>query len=628
MAEVKGEERAMVRVKICGITNLEDALAAAEAGADLLGFVFYPPSPRYVTLERAREIIAALRQSVGAVREPPLLTVGVFVDEELSRVREAIWKCDLDYAQLHGGEPPAYVAALGGRAIKALRVRSAADVERLGAYQAAAYLLDAYHPTKPGGTGEVWDWGLAVAAKRYGPVILAGGLTPDNVAQVVRRVWPYGVDVSSGVESAPGEKDHDKMRRFVAAVRNEGKNLKARPESSKPFGSHPDEKGHFGPYGGRFVPETVMPALEELEVAFQEASVDGSFQAELEELLANYAGRPTSLYLARRLTAHCGGARIYLKREDLAHTGAHKINNALGQGLLARRMGKRRLVAETGAGQHGVAVATVAALLNMECVIYMGVEDMHRQAPNVSRMLLLGAEVREVDAGSRTLKDAINEAIRDWVTNVRDTHYLLGSALGPHPYPLIVREFQAVIGQEARAQILAAEGRLPDVLIACVGGGSNAIGLFHAFRDDGVRLVGVEAGGLGIETGSHAARFADALRGRVGVLHGTRSYLLQDEDGQILSTHSISAGLDYPAVGPEHSYLRDLGRAEYTYATDQEALDAFRLLCRLEGIIPALESAHAVAEACKRACQMGGDSMMIVNLSGRGDKDLDQIPTQ
>lgn len=389
--------------------------------------------------------------------------------------------------------------------------------------------------------------------------------------------------------------------------------------------SVPDARGYFGPYGGRFVPETVMPALEELEAAFHEAWADAAFRNELEELLTHYAGRPTPLYLAGRLTAYCGGARIYLKREDLAHTGAHKINNALGQGLLARRMGKGRLVAETGAGQHGVAVATVAALLGMECVIYMGVEDMRRQAPNVARIRLLGAEVRGVDAGSCTLKDAINEAIRDWVTNIRHTYYLLGSALGPHPYPLIVRQFQAVIGQEARQQILEVEGRLPDMLIACVGGGSNAIGLFHAFRDDPVRLIGVEAGGWGIDTGKHAARFADPLHGRVGVLHGTRSYVLQDGDGQILSTHSVSAGLDYPAVGPEHGYLRDLGRAEYTYATDEEALEAFRLLCRLEGIIPALESAHALAEAIKRAPELKGDRMILVNLSGRGDKDLGQI---
>ncbi len=387
----------------------------------------------------------------------------------------------------------------------------------------------------------------------------------------------------------------------------------------------PDESGHFGPYGGKFVPETLMSALDELEAAYREAQADAAFQEELERLFRDYAGRPTPLYLAERLTAHCGGARIYLKREDLAHTGAHKINNTLGQGLLARRMGKHRLIAETGAGQHGVATATVAALLGMECVIYMGTEDMRRQAPNVDRMRLLGAEVRPVDAGSRTLKDAINEAIRDWVTNVRTTHYLLGSVLGPHPYPLIVRDFQAVIGREARQQILEAEGRLPDMLIACVGGGSNAMGLFHAFRRDPVQLIGVEAGGLGIETGKHAARFADPQRGRIGVLHGTKSYVLQDDDGQILTTHSISAGLDYPAVGPEHSWLRDQGRAEYTYATDQEALEAFRLLCRLEGIIPALESAHALAEALKCAPEMDAEQVIIVNLSGRGDKDLENV---
>ena len=387
----------------------------------------------------------------------------------------------------------------------------------------------------------------------------------------------------------------------------------------------PDERGYFGPYGGRFVPETLIPALDELVRAYEEARADPAFTCELEGLLHDYAGRPTPLYFARRLTAYCNGARIYLKREDLAHTGAHKINNTLGQGLLARRMGKGRLVAETGAGQHGVATATVAALLGMECVIYMGSEDMRRQAPNVERMRLLGATVRSVEAGSCTLKDAINEAIRDWVTNVETTHYLLGSALGPHPYPLIVRDFQTVIGREAREQILATQGRLPESLIACVGGGSNAIGLFHSFLGDPVKMVGVEAGGWGIETDKHAARFADPKKGRVGILHGTRSYVLQDDDGQILATHSISAGLDYPSVGPEHSRLRDLGRAEYVYATDKEALEAFHLLSSLEGIIPALESAHAVAEAIKRAPGMAGDETIIVNLSGRGDKDLESV---
>jgi tryptophan synthase beta chain len=382
----------------------------------------------------------------------------------------------------------------------------------------------------------------------------------------------------------------------------------------------------YGPYGGAYIPETLVPAVRELETAYDEAIADPAFRDELRRLLREYAGRPTPLMLARRLSEALGGARIYLKREDLAHTGAHKINNALGQALLARRMGKRRIVAETGAGQHGVATATVCALLGLECVVYMGTMDMARQRLNVFRMRLLGAEVRPVDAGSRTLKDAINEAIRDWVTNVHTTHYLLGSALGPHPYPRIVRDFQRVIGDEAREQILAAEGRLPDVLVACVGGGSNAIGLFYPFLGDGgVALVGVEAGGEGIESRRHAARFVDPTMGRLGVLHGTQTYVLQDPDGQIALTHSISAGLDYAAVGPEHAWLRDTGRAEYTYATDAEALEALQRLSALEGIIPALESAHAVAEAIKRGPRMAPDQLMIVNVSGRGDKDMSTV---
>ena len=384
----------------------------------------------------------------------------------------------------------------------------------------------------------------------------------------------------------------------------------------------------FGAYGGSFIPETLAPAVRELEAAYEEAMNAAAFREELGGLLRDYAGRPTPLTLAGRLTDALGGARIYLKREDLAHTGAHKINNALGQALLARRMGKRRIVAETGAGQHGVATATVCALLGLDCVIYMGTTDIERQRLNVFRMKLLGAEVCPVSAGSCTLKDAINEAIRDWVTNVETTHYLLGSALGPHPYPRMVRDFQRVIGEETRRQILATEGRLPDLLIACVGGGSNAIGLFHPFLDDeGVKLVGVEAGGHGIESGNHAARFADPSMGRLGVLHGTQSYVLQDADGQIAMTHSISAGLDYAAVGPEHAWLRDVQRAEYTYATDDEALDALQRLSELEGIIPALESAHAVAEAIKRAPRMAHDQIMVVNISGRGDKDMPTVAT-
>ncbi len=384
--------------------------------------------------------------------------------------------------------------------------------------------------------------------------------------------------------------------------------------------SQPDAGGHFGSYGGRYVPEVLMSPLEELERTFLEAREDPAFQAELDELLRNYAGRPTPLYFARRLTEKLGGARIYLKREDLLHTGAHKINNCLGQALLARRMGKKRIVAETGAGQHGVATATVCALFGMECVVYMGEEDMRRQRLNVFRMRLLGAKVVGVTNGSRTLKDAISEAMRDWVTNVATTHYLLGSALGSHPYPLMVREFHKIIGEEARGQIQKAEGRLPDAVIACVGGGSNAICIFHAFIPDaGVRLIGVEAGGRGLGLGEHAARFSG---GSPGVLHGARSYLLQDENGQVSLTHSVSAGLDYALVGPEHAWLHDNGRAEYGSVDDAKALQAARLLSQTEGIIPALESAHAVAEAMARAPKAAGQ-VFVVNVSGRGDKDID-----
>ncbi len=385
----------------------------------------------------------------------------------------------------------------------------------------------------------------------------------------------------------------------------------------------PDDRGHFGPYGGRFVPETLMEPLAQLEKAYETARRDPVFHAELDALFRNYSGRPTPLTHAQRLASHLGLERVYLKREDLNHTGAHKINNALGQILLARRMGKTRIIAETGAGQHGVATATVAALFGMECEVYMGTEDMQRQALNVFRMRLLGAKVTPVDSGSRTLKDAINEAMRDWVTNVATTHYLLGSVLGAHPYPMMVRDFQAVIGRETREQILKEEGRLPDLLLACVGGGSNAMGLFFDFiSDPGVRMIGVEAGGRGIALGEHAARFSG---GRRGVLQGTLSYVLQDDNGQIASTHSVSAGLDYPSVGPEHALLHDLGRVEYTTASDARALEAFQLLSRLEGIIPALESAHAIAELVRISPELDRNRIVVVNLSGRGDKDVDHV---
>jgi tryptophan synthase beta chain len=385
----------------------------------------------------------------------------------------------------------------------------------------------------------------------------------------------------------------------------------------------PDERGYFGDYGGQFVPETLMPVLDELATAYEEAKADVAFWSEFEALSRDYSGRPTPLYFAKRLTEHCGGARIFLKREDLAHTGAHKINNALGQGLLARRMGKRRIIAETGAGQHGVAAAAVCAMLGLNCIVYMGEEDMRRQSLNVFRMRLMGAEVRPVSSGSRTLKDAINEAIRDWVTNPRDSYYLLGSVVGPYPYPPMVRDFQSVIGKETKEQILAESNRLPDYIIACVGGGSNAIGIFYPFLNDkGVKLIGVEAAGRGLKTGEHAAPL---MAGTVGVLHGTKSYVLQDKGGQIRETHSISAGLDYPGVGPEHSYLKDTGRATYVAVTDEEALEGFQLLCKTEGIAPALEPAHAIFHAAKMAGSLKREQTIVVNLSGRGDKDMDII---
>ena len=385
----------------------------------------------------------------------------------------------------------------------------------------------------------------------------------------------------------------------------------------------PDKWGHFGQFGGKFVPEILMAALDGLDKAYRDTRKDSDFRGRLDGLLRDYGGRPTPLYFAAHLSEHCGGARIYLKREDLAHTGAHKINNTLGQGLLAERMGKRRVVAETGAGQHGVATATVCAMLGIECVVYMGEEDMRRQSLNVFRMGLLGAEVRPVSSGSQTLKDAINEAIRDWVTNVDSTHYLLGSVVGPHPYPVMVRDFQSVIGREARRQMLKATGRLPDYAIACVGGGSNAIGLFHPLvRYPSVKLIGIEAGGLGLDTGKHGASLT---AGSIGVLHGTKSHILQDKAGQIRETHSISAGLDYPGVGPEHSYYKESGRASYFAVTDKEALEGFNLLSRKEGIIPALEPAHAIYYAARLAAELSRDQTILVNLSGRGDKDMDIV---
>ena len=599
----------MTAIKICGITTLEDAQAAARFGASYVGFVLWPGSPRAATLDAVRAIVPALPAEV--------TPVGVFVNPTADDINAAA-DAGIRIAQVHGSDASFEQARVP--VIRAVHLAPGADgVEPDVADE--LILLDADDAVKHGGTGKTVDWNRAGRIARHRRIILAGGLTPDNVADAIRQVAPFAVDVASGVEVSPGVKDHKKMKAFIDAAREAPQTTEA-PQDW--FGRRdPDARGYYGAYGGRFVPETLVAPIEALEAEYFKARQDPAFANELLRLLNHYAGRPTALWEAKRLAKASGAGRVFLKREDLTHTGAHKINNALGQALLAKRMGKTRIVAETGAGQHGVASATACALLGLECVVYMGTEDMRRQALNVFRMRLLGARVEGVDSGSRTLKDAINEAMRDWVARPHDTHYLLGSALGPHPYPLMVREFQSVIGREARKQILDQAGRLPTAVIACVGGGSNAIGIFDAFIDDrDVRLIGVEAGGEAIRPGRHAARFAG---GAAGVLQGTRTYVLQDSNGNIELTHSVSAGLDYAAVGPEHAWLQETGRAEYAYATDDEALDAFQQLARLEGILPALESSHAIAHVLKTGKQFGKDAVLLVNLSGRGDKDVTSV---
>ena len=588
-----------MQVKICGITSARDARVALEAGADAIGLNFVPGTPRALDPEAAREISSA---AVGvAVR------VGVFRDAPLEQVLGLVAEIGLDAVQLHGDEPPEYAAALPVPVLKALPGDASLE-ERAAAYPSVDLLID--HPSG-GGSGTTWNFELArklVAAGRR--VWIAGGLSPENVADAVRAARPHGVDASSALESAPGRKDPEQVREFVRRARDGAETRTA-----------PDAGGYYGPYGGRFVPETLMPALEELDEAYAVLVDDEGFWRELQGQLSRYAGRPTPLYFAERMSAELG-LRVYLKREDLAHTGAHKINNVLGQALIARRMGKPRVIAETGAGQHGVATATACARYGLDCEIYMGAKDVERQALNVFRMELLGARVHSVSSGSQTLKDAMNEALRDWATHVRHTYYVIGSTAGPHPYPQIVRDLPRVIGEEARAQILEAEGRLPDLLIACVGGGSNAMGLFWPFRDDSaVAFVGAEAGGAGVERGPHGAPLS---AGTPGVLHGSYSYTLQDDAGQIFEAHSISAGLDYPGVGPEHAHFKDLGRAQYVPVTDDEALDAFVWVTQLEGIIPAFETAHAFAELRRRAPELPRESVVILNVSGRGDKDVAQ----
>ncbi len=586
-------------VKVCGITTVEDARVALDAGADAIGLNFVAGTPRALEIGRAAEISRACRGR--AVR------VGVFRDasaEEIARVVESVV---LDVVQLHGEETPEQVAKLPFPVIKVLRAEG--DLaERARAYPHVDLLID---HASGGGSGQSWPFELARDLVGRGRrVWIAGGLGPDNVAEAVRAAHPHGVDASSALERAPGQKDAERVRAFVRAARG-----------AAAVAERPDARGYFGRYGGRYVPELLLPAVEELAEAWEALGSDPEFWSELARERAHYAGRPTPLYFASRMSADLG-LRVYLKREDLAHTGAHKINNAIGQALVAQRMGKPRVIAETGAGQHGVATATACARYGLECEVYMGEEDMRRQALNVFRMELLGAKVQTVTSGSRTLKDAMNEALRDWATNVRHTYYLIGSTAGPHPYPVMVRDLQAVIGQEAREQIQRQEGRLPDLLIACIGGGSNALGLFHPFyADSDVRMVGVEAGGAGIEVGPHGAPLS---AGAPGALHGSYSYVLQDDAGQIFEAHSISAGLDYPGVGPEHAFYKDSGRAEYLPATDSEALDSFVYLSRTEGIIPAFESAHAIAELRRRAAELPRDTVVIVNLSGRGDKDVSE----
>lgn len=587
----------MTKVKICGLMKPEHIKAAEHA--DAIGFVF-APSKRQVTLEQAAELAKHVPAGVDKI--------GVFVNASLEEIERIVREVPLTMVQVHGDEPDELVKAISVPVVQAFAVRTSADVEKLNKSAADFILVDAPGTEFRGGSGHVFDWSLLDGADiDHSRLIVAGGLNPKNVAAAIDQTKPFMVDVSSGVETE-GVKDAVKIEQFIR---------KAKGDSMQ---KTIEKVGFFGKYGGQFVPETLMKAVKELEDSYTEAKDDPEFQKEYAHYLKEYVGREQPLTYAKRLTETWGGPKVYLKREDLNHTGAHKINNAIGQALLAMRMGKRKIVAETGAGQHGVATATVCALFDLDCVIFMGEEDVKRQQLNVFRMKLLGARVESVTKGSATLKDAVNEALRYWVTNVEDTHYLIGSALGPHPFPTMVRDFQSVIGDETKRQIMEHEGRLPDTILACVGGGSNAIGMFYPFlKDASVRLIGVEAAGEGTETEKHAATMT---KGTEGVLHGAFMKLLQSESGQVLEAHSVSAGLDYPGIGPEHAYLADIGRVEYKAITDAEALEAVISFSRLEGIIPALETAHAISQAEKTAKEMSKDEILVICVSGRGDKDM------
>ena len=651
-------------VKVCGVTEPAGLAAAMTSGADAIGLNMVPGTKRALEEPEAAELARLARAWAGEGRGPKL--VGIFADRDPAVVDLIARRLGLDLVQLHGDEPPEALDQIHLPVIKALHILAAEDkdgetppatalvddfIRQANAFRERsnlfALMLDTADASVPGGTGRRLPVGLARAIATRIPVYLAGGLTPGNVAGALRDVPAVGVDVAGGVEKVPAgpgrpAKDPVRVGLFVKrarAARLDLPTVASRPQPVDPGLLEPDAAGRWGrdrQFGGRFVPETLMAALLDLEAAYRAIRREPAYWAELRELGRRYVGRPTALYRADRLAAELerragrspGRLRLYLKREDLAHTGAHKINNALGQALLTRRLGKERVIAETGAGQHGVATATACALLDLECVVYMGAEDIRRQAPNVLRMRALGTEVREVTSGSATLKDAINEAMRDWVTNVTTTHYVLGSAVGPHPYPALVRDLQRVIGDEAAAQLFSVEGRLPDLAVACVGGGSNAIGLLSRFiGESSVRLIGVEAAGEGLK-GRHAAALAG---GSPGVLHGSRSYLLQDDEGQVLEAHSISAGLDYPGIGPQLSALFEAGRMEILSATDDEAIEGVGLLAQTEGILPALEPAHAIAAlgallAGRTALPpLRDDALVLLGLSGRGDKDLAAI---
>lgn len=620
-------------IKTCGMTRLEDIAAVNEAHPDMCGFIIdFPKSTRSVSAEQQIELASRL--------DPTICSVGVFVDAPINQIVALAHIGSIQAIQLHGNEDEDYIAHLREQCtlpiIKAFQIKNANDLAKAETSSADMVLLDSGQ-----GSGKSFDWSLLKTFAR--PYLLAGGLYPQTIPEALNNLNPWAVDLSSGLETN-GLKDREKIQCATAIVHQTtasahqsttvtNQKTETAPQTTSNTNSTESKeqhmitqntsKGRFGIHGGQYIPETLMNAIIELNEAYTHFKDDPEFKAELQKLLNDYAGRPSRLYYARRMSEDLGGAKIYLKREDLNHTGAHKINNVLGQALLAKKMGKTRLIAETGAGQHGVATATAAALLDMECVVFMGREDTERQALNVYKMRLLGAEVHPVNSGTGTLKDAVSETFREWTNRIDDTHYCLGSCMGPHPFPTIVRDFQAVISSEIKEQMMELEGKLPDVVMACVGGGSNAIGSFYHFIDNPeVRLIGCEAAGRGIDTFETAATIAT---GKLGIFHGMKSYFCQDEHGQIAPVYSISAGLDYPGIGPEHAALHDAGRAEYVAITDDEAVDAFEYLSRTEGIIPAIESAHAVAYACKLAPTMSPDQTIVITLSGRGDKDCAAI---